>query len=415
MKSRLSAQKCRFCGKPLVYNFLSLGSTPPSNSYLTKEELQRAEVNYPLDLYVCDNCFLVQLPEVVRSQEIFSSQYAYFSSYSKIWLDHCSRYAEKMIEEYKLGADSFVMEIASNDGCLLKNFVQKNIPVLGVEPAASAAKLAIEKEVPTDIEFFSSGYAEKLAAQGKRADLIAANNVLAHTPHLNDFVKGMKIALKPGGIITVEFPHLLKLFKFNQFDTIYHEHYSYFSLFAVSKVFLAQGLEVFDVEELPTHGGSLRLYVKHKEDNSKRVSLIVNEIIEQEKKMGLFDIPTYLDFGKRVNFIKRSLLSLLIKIKEDQKTIVGYGAPAKGNTLLNYCGIRNDFLEYTVDKNPFKQDKFLPGTHIAIRNPECIAFDKPDYILILPWNLEKEIREQLAFVKGWNCKFVIPIPEVVVV
>jgi len=367
---------------------------------------------YPLDVYVCERCFLAQLEEVVPPKNIFSSDYAYFSSYSESWLERCKNYTEMMISRFRFHKDSFVVEIASNDGYLLQYFKQHNIPVLGIEPAANTANVAVKKGIPTDITFFDTSYAQKMMKNGKLADLIIGNNVLAHNPNLNDFVGGLKIALNDHGVITLEFPHLLRLIEENQFDTIYHEHFSYFSLYTVQKLFAAHNLVLFDVEEIPTHGGSLRIYGRHKEDESKAITRRVENLLEKEKAAGLLDFRTYGNFAEKVKRTKRELLQLLIDVKNDGKKVVGYGAPAKGNTLLNYCGIRIDFLDYTVDRSPHKQNKFLPGTHIPIKHPDKIKEDKPDYVLILPWNIKNEILEQMAFIKEWGGKFVVPIPEI---
>ena len=402
--------QCGACDTILNEHFLSLGNSPLSNSFLSKSQLNQVEFFYPLNLYFCPNCFLVQLEKFETAEKIFSSDYAYFSSYSKSWLEHCEEYADMVIERLELNPKSFVMEIASNDGYLLQYFKERNIPILGVEPTSNTANVAIEKGIPTDIEFFNTSYAKKLSEKCIQADLIIGNNVLAHNPELKDFVKGLKIALKPDGVITIEFPHLLKLINQNQFDTVYHEHFYYFSFHAVDKLFSTYGLKLFDVEEIPTHGGSLRIFAKHEDDKSKLLTNRVNDLIEQEKVSGMIKPETFFNFAKDVKLTKWRLLEGLINIKKSKAKIVGYGAPAKGNTLLNYCGIRTDFLDYTVDKNPHKQKKFLPGTHIPIKHPNRIKEDKPDYVLILPWNLKNEIIEQLSFIHEWGGKFIIPIP-----
>lgn len=405
---------CRACNNELKESFLSLGNSPLSNAFLSKEDLNRMESYYPLDVYVCERCYLVQLEEFETAKNIFSSDYAYFSSYSESWLQHCKNYTEMMISRFDFDRDSFVVEIASNDGYLLQYFKQHDIPVHGIEPASNTAEAAIRKGIPTDTTFFDSLYAGKMKEDGILADLIIGNNVLAHNPNLNDFVEGLKIALKPDGIITMEFPHLLKLIGENQFDTIYHEHFSYFSFYAVQKLFTSHNLELFDVEEIPTHGGSLRIYGKHKEASSEQlaVSSNVGDLLEKEESSGLLDLKTYYDFCKKVEMTKRKLLQFLIQAKNEGKKIVGYGAPAKGNTLLNYCGIRTDFLNYTVDISPHKQNKFLPGTHIPIKHIDKIKEDKPDYVLILPWNIKDEIIKQMSFIGKWGGKFIVPIPEV---
>lgn len=400
--------KCRVCNTKINNNFLSLGKAPLSNSYLSYENLDKAEIFFPLDLYFCPKCFLVQIVAYEKIENIFSADYAYHSSYSKSWLDHCKKYTNSIIEKFSLNENSFVMEIASNDGYLLQYFKEKNIPCLGVEPAEGVAKVAIEKGITTDITFFNATYSKNLS---KKPDLMIAYNVLAHNPKLDDFVKGFKLGLNDTGVITMEFPHLLQLIKNNQFDTIYHEHYSYFSLNSAKYLFEKHDLEIFDVEELETHGGSLRLYIKHKNDLSKKISESVEMLIKKEVEFGLTNSDFYLEFKNKVEKVKRDLLKTLIELKNQNKKIVGYGAPAKGNTLLNYCGIRTDFIEYTVDLNPNKQNKFLPSTNIPIFSPEKIAEDKPDYILILPWNIKEEIIKQLFYVKEWGGKFIVPIPS----
>lgn len=402
---------CRACNNELKVPFLSLGNSPLSNAFLSKEDLHQREIYYPLDVYVCEKCYLVQLEKFVTPENIFSSDYAYFSSYSESWLQHCKNYTEMMINRFGFNKNSLVVEIGSNDGYLLQYFKQRNIPVLGVEPAANTAKVAIKKGIPTDVKFFNTSYASKMKESNKSADLIIGNNVLAHNPNLNDFVEGLKIALNPDGIITMEFPHLLRIIEENQFDTIYHEHFSYFSFHSVEKLFAPHELVLFDVEEISTHGGSLRIYGKHKEDKSKKVASRVEDLLEKEESSGLLDLKTYYGFRKKVESTKRKLLQFLIQAKNDGKKIVGYGAPAKGNTLLNYCGIRTDFLDYTVDRSPHKQGKYLPGTHIPIKHPDKIKEDKPDYILILPWNIKDEIIEQMDYIREWKGKFVVPIPK----
>jgi SAM-dependent methyltransferase len=373
------------------------------------------EPYYPLEIYYCPHCSLVQLDEFEAPEQIFSSDYAYFSSYSSSWLAHCKAYVEMMVRRFGYNKDSFVMEIASNDGYLLQYFKEHHIPVKGVEPAKNTSEIAIAKGIPTDITFFNTGYAKDMVSRNCPADLIIGNNVLAHNPNLNDFTEGLRIALKPHGVITMEFPHLLQLLENNQFDTIYQEHYSYFSLHSVWYLFNAHHLDIFDVDELPTHGGSLRIYAKHQADQTHELSPRVAGMLEKEKQAGLLDPATYEKFRVKVEATKRALIQCLISAKNKGKTVVGYGAPAKGNTLLNYCGIRTDFLEYTVDANPHKQNLFLPGTHIPIKHPDQIRIDKPDYILILPWNIKEEIMDQLAFVKTWGGKFIIPIPRVEVI
>ncbi len=366
---------------------------------------------YPLHVYVCDNCFLVQLEEFVAPKEIFS-EYAYFSSYSEAWLEHAKNYVEMITEKLSLNKRSQVVEIASNDGYLLQYFVQRGIPALGVEPAANVAQVAIKKGIPTVVKFFGLETSIELVKEKKQADLVIGNNVLAQVPNLNEFVKSMKILLKQSGVITVEFPHLMRLMDGNQFDTIYHEHFSYFSFLAVESVFSAHGLTIFDVENLPTHGGSLRIYARHTEDSSKPVTCQVDKLRTSEEAAGFKNLETYFSFAEKVKETKRNLLDFLISLKRKKKSIVGYGAPGKGNTLLNYCGIRSDFLEYTVDRSTYKQGKFLPGTHIPIFHPDKIKETKPDYVLILPWNISGEIMGQMSHIGNWAGRFIVPIPKV---
>jgi 2-polyprenyl-3-methyl-5-hydroxy-6-metoxy-1,4-benzoquinol methylase len=385
--------------------------SPLSNAFLTVEQLERMEPFYPLHAYVCGRCFLVQLQEFESPQHLFAEDYAYFSSYSRTWLDHARSYVEGMVERFDFGPASMVVEIASNDGYLLQYFKQKNVPVLGIEPAENCARAAQQAGIPTLAKFFGSELASELKAQGKSADLLLGNNVLAHVPSLNDFVKGLTILLKPGGVITMEFPHLLNLMRENQFDTIYHEHFSYFSFFTVEKVFGRQGLKLFDVERLSTHGGSLRVFAAHAEDATKKVNEKVMQLRDEEAGFGINDLKTYLGFSEQVKRTKRKLLEFLVGAKSSGKSVVGYGAPAKGNTLLNYCGVRTDFLDYTVDLSPQKQGKFLPGTHVPVFHPDRIRDTRPDYILILPWNIKEEIMSQMDHVREWGGKFVVPIPE----
>lgn len=366
---------------------------------------------FPLHTYLCDNCFLVQLEEYVAPEDIFS-EYAYFSSYSDAWLRHAKNYVEMITDRLRLSEKSLVVEVASNDGYLLQYFVQKGIPVLGVEPAANVAEVAVKKGIPTIVKFFGLDTAHELANQQKHTDLLIGNNVLAQVPDLNGFVESMKILLKPSGVITMEFPHLMKLIDGNQFDTIYHEHFSYFSFITVEKVFAAHDLTIFDVEELPTHGGSLRIYARHTEDKSKPVTQLVNKLRAREISEGFANLEKYFSFAEKVRETKRNLLSFLINLKRNGKSIVGYGAPGKGNTLLNYCGIRTDFLDYTVDRNPYKQGKFLPGTHIPIFHPDKIKETKPNYVLILPWNIKEEVMNQLSYINEWGGRFVVLVPEV---
>lgn len=403
--------RCRCCGTPLRHTFVDLGMSPPCESYRTAEQANEMEAFYPLHVYVCDRCFLVQLQEYVSPEHIFT-EYAYFSSYSDTWLQHAKAYTDMAVQRFGLNQNSRVVEIASNDGYLLQYFLEKGIPVLGIEPAANVAEVAIRKGISTLIQFFGSATATKLIARRDRADLIVGNNVLAQVPDVNDFVKGMKILLDPQGVITMEFPHLMRLMEENQFDTIYHEHFSYFSFIAVEQIFAAQGLTLFDVEELPTHGGSLRIYARHSEDESKPISENALKLKEREISAGFNRLACYAAFAEQVKETKRKLLDFLIQAKREGKTIAGYGAPGKGNTLLNYCGIRTDFIDYTVDRNPYKQGKFLPGTHIPIFHPDKIVQTKPDYVLILPWNFKEEIMQQMDFIREWGGQFVVPIPEV---
>jgi len=402
---------CRFCKSPLQHTLVDLGMSPLCESYLAYEQLNQMEPFYPLHVYVCDKCFLVQLEEYVSPESIFS-EYAYFSSFADSWLQHAKNYTDLMVERFGINAGSYVVELASNDGYLLQYFEQKGIPVLGVEPAANVARVAIEKGVPTIVEFFGERLARKMAGEGKQADLLIGNNVLAQVPDINDFVKGMKILLKPAGIITMEFPHLVRLMEENQFDTIYHEHFSYFSFIAVAKIFDAHGLTILDVEELPTHGGSLRIYAKHTEDGTRLVNGRTKELLRREEVAGLTQMGTYSAFSEQVKETKRKLLEFLIRVKREGKTVCGYGAPGKGNTLLNYCGIRTDFLDYTVDRNPYKHGKFTPGTHIPIFPPDRIRETRPDYLFILPWNFREEIMKQMSYIRDWGGQFIVPIPEV---
>ena len=407
----MNQRPCRFCAKPLTLSFADLGMSPPSNAYLKPDQLGRMEKFYPLHAWVCASCLLVQLEEFETPEQIFSD-YAYFSSYSESWLAHARGYTAMMTKRFGLGAKSKVVEIASNDGYLLQYFVAAGVPVLGIEPAANVAKVAEEKGVPTLVRFFGTNTAQELVSQGTRADVLLGNNVLAHVPDLNDFVAGMKILLAPDGVITMEFPHLLRLMQENQFDTIYHEHFSYFSFLTVREVFAAHGITLFDVEELPTHGGSLRIFGKHANDTASAVSPAVEGLLARERAAGLDRIDAYRAFEEQVKETKRRLLEFLIAAKRAGKTVVGYGAPAKGNTLLNYCGVRSDFIDYTVDLSPHKQGHFLPGVHIPVYDPERIRKTRPDYVLILPWNLKDEVVHQMADVRDWGGKFVVPIPEV---
>jgi SAM-dependent methyltransferase len=403
--------RCRFCQNELSHEFIDLINSPPSNSFLSAEELNEPEVYYPLKLFVCDRCFLVQIDEYKKSEEIFSDKYVYFSSFSKSWLLHAKNYVEMITQRFGFTRNSYVVEIGSNDGYLLQYFKEKSIPCLGIEPAKSTAEVARRKGIEVITQFFGVRLAEKLATQGRLADLLVGNNVLAHVPDVNDFVKGLKIFLRAGGVITLEFPHLMRLVEGNQFDTIYHEHFSYFSFHTVDRIFSKHGLVLFDVEELPTHGGALRVYLRHQEDRSKEITPNVHRLREMEHAAGMLNMDYYKGFQDRVNRIKNSLLSFLLEQKQQGKKVAGYGAAAKGNSLFNYCGIKRDLIEFVVDASPYKQGKFLPGSRIPVVSETKIKDAKPDYILILPWNIKEEIMEQLSYVKEWKGKFVVPIPE----
>ena len=406
--------RCRFCSAPLRHTFVDLGMSPLCESFVAPEHINHMEAFFPLHVWVCDACFLVQLQEYVSPKDIFS-HYAYFSSYSDSWLNHARNYVAMAVERFGLDQRHHVVEIASNDGYLLQYFVERGIPVTGIEPAANVAEAARAKNVPTIVRFFGQETAKVLAGEGKSADLIVGNNVLAHVPDINDFVAGMRILLKPGGAITMEFPHLLRLMEGNQFDTIYHEHFSYLSLMAVQRIFETHGLKLFDVEELTTHGGSLRIYACAIQDESHPRSDRVETLLARERSLGFYNLAIYRSFEEKVVSTKHRLLEFLIQAKREGKHIAGYGAPGKGNTLLNYCGIRTDFLDYTVDRNPFKHGKFCPGTHIPIYPVDKIAETRPDYLLILPWNLREEIVTQMAYIREWGGRFIVPIPEVAIV
>jgi SAM-dependent methyltransferase len=407
-----SDHRCRLCGGGLEHTFVDLGMSPLCESFLAPRQLDAMEPYFPLHVLVCGSCFLVQLKEYVSPEHIFR-EYAYFSSYSTTWVAHAKRYCETITQRLGLGPDSLVVELASNDGYLLQHFLPLGVPVLGIEPAANVAKVAIDKGIPTRVEFFGVQLAEALVAEGKRADLIAGNNVLAQVPDLNDFVAGMARLLKPEGVITLEFPHLERLIAENQFDTIYHEHFSYFSLITIERLAARHRLRLIDVEELPTHGGSLRVYVAHAASR-RPVAQSVPALLARERALGFEDVATYASFGEQVRRTKRRLLAFLIQAKDQGKVICGYGAPGKGNTLLNYCGIGTDFLEFTVDRNPYKHGRFTPGMHIPIHGVEAIDARKPDYLLVLPWNLKDEIIQQMRHIADWGGKFIIPIPELAV-
>jgi SAM-dependent methyltransferase len=407
-----AAPTCRFCSTGLERTFVDLGMSPLCETFLRPEELNRAEMFFPLRVWVCEKCFLVQLQEYVSPADIFT-EYAYFSSYSSSWLKHARDYTDMAAARFGLDSGSRVVEIASNDGYLLQYFVEKGIPVLGVEPAANVAKAAIEKGVPTVVKFFGRQTARELLGDPGPADLIVGNNVLAHVPDINDFVGGLKILLAPGGVVTMEFPHLWRLMEENQFDTIYHEHFSYLSFSTVGQIFAAHGLRLFNVERLGTHGGSLRVFACHL-DASRPAEPRVAELLAAEETAGFRSIERYGSFAPQVEETKRALLEFLIDARREGKRIAAYGAPGKGNTLLNYCGIRTDFVDYAVDRNPYKHGRYTPGTHIPIFPPERIRETRPDYILILPWNLKDEIKEQLSYVREWGGRFVVPIPRVTV-
>ena len=413
MPVRPTSGHCRFCGTAFRHTVVDLGMSPLCESFLRGDQLNQMEPFYPLRVWVCDRCFLVQLEEYVTGEEIFTD-YAYFSSFSDTWLRHARNYVEQMIAQLGLTPSKSVVEIASNDGYLLQFFVQRGIPALGIEPAANVAKAAEQRGVPTLVKFFGVDTARELVEAGHSADLILGNNVLAQVPDLNDFVGGLKILLAPDGVITIEFPHLLRTIEGNQFDQVYHEHFSYFSLYAAERIFAAHGLPIFDVEELSTHGGSIRIYAHHAEDASREETDRLVALRATEEEAGIGTLAYYADFESRVRDTKRKLLEFLIEAKRAGKRVVGYGAPGKGNTLLNYCGIRTDFIDFTVDRSPHKHEKFLPGTHIPIFAPERLWDARPDYVLILPWNLKNEIMQQLAGIREWGGQFVVPIPEVTI-
>jgi len=404
--------QCRFCKTELEHVFIDLVNSPASNSFLTKEQLNESETFYPLKVYTCHNCFLVQVDEYKKSDAIFDSNYAYFSSYSTSWLAHAKKYTDRMVERFGFNESSQVIEIASNDGYLLQYFKEKGIPVMGIEPTANTAEVAISKGIKTIIEFFGIELADRLANHWDvKADLLLGNNVLAHVPDIVDFAGGMKILLADKGIITMEFPHLMQLVDNNQFDTIYHEHFSYLSFHTVIKIFEAAGLELFDVDEIPTHGGSLRIYAKHKEDGSKEISGNVASLLQKETGKGMTGLSYYDNFQQKALQVKLAIISFLIEQKRNGKKVAAYGAAAKGNTLLNYCGIKNDLIEYVVDANPHKQNKWLPASHIPVINEEYLKKNKPDFVIIFPWNLKDEITAQLSYIKEWGGQFVIAIPQ----
>jgi len=403
--------KCRHCNSSLDIKFADLGTSPPSNSFLKKNQLQEPELHYPLRVRVCSNCWLVQTEDYAKREEFFSPDYVYFSSYSKTWLVHSEEYVKKMVSQLKLGPRSFVVEVASNDGYLLQFVHGRGIPCLGIEPTRSTALMSTQKGIPTFCEFFGMDLALNLVKQNKQADLIVANNVLAHVPDMNDFLSGFALLLKKNGVATFEFPHLLRLVEKAQFDTIYHEHYSYLSLISLQNIFETNGLEVFDVEELVTHGGSLRVFAQRKETGKHSVTKAVDRLLNTEKQAGMDKEGFYMGFQGRIDSLKDSLLMLLLEKKTENKKVVGYGAAAKGNTFLNYAGIRSDLILLVVDKSPQKQNKFLPGSRIPVRDESVIQELKPDYVIILPWNLKQEISEQLSYIRDWGGKFIVAIPE----
>ena len=405
--------KCRFCNTKLRHTFSDLGFSPPSNSFLNKVDLLIPEKYYPLKVQVCENCYLVQINEFAKHDEIFNDNYAYFSSFSSSWLKHAKEYTEMMTEKLGLNSSSLVIEIASNDGYLLQYFNKNNIPVLGIEPTANTAQVAIKKGINTKIDFFGKKLAKEIA-NDYNADLILGNNVLAHVPDINDFVSGLQYVLKPDGIITFEFPHLLELIKFTQFDTIYHEHYSYLSLLFINKLFEKHNLKVFDVEQLKTHGGSLRIYAKHNDCELYPQTERSLQILDLELEYGLDQMETYEKFQVLSESLKDNFIEFLIDAKKNNKKVVGYGAAAKGNTFINFSGIKKDLISYVVDKSDFKQGKYLPGSHIPVKNEASIKTDKPDFVVILPWNLKEEIISQLSYVKDWDGKFVVSIPELMI-
>ncbi len=411
--AQTATRTCRFCGAVLQRTFVDLGMSPLCETYPSPSDLNHGEVYYPLHVYVCEKCWLVQLEEYESAEKIFSD-YPYFASYSDSWLKHCEKYCNEMKTRFGLGKQSFIAEVASNDGYLLQYFLREGIPVLGIEPAANVAKAAIEKGVPTLVRFFGRQVAKELAAEGRTADLVAGNNVLAQVPDLNDFVEGLKILLKPDGVLTLEFPHLLRLIELNEFDTIYHEHFSYFSLISTSKIMEAHGLRVFDVEELKSHGGSLRVYACRASSKAHAVAPSVQKVMTDEIHAKLDSIEGYESFARQVKETKLELVHFLLTAAKQGKKVAGYGAPGKSATLLHYCGIGKDLIEYTVDRSLYKQGRHLPGTRIPIYHPDRIRETMPDYVVILPWNLKDEIMQQLPFIREWGGRFVVPIPKVTV-
>jgi SAM-dependent methyltransferase len=401
---------CRHCGAPLEHTFLDLGFAPPSNAYLRREDLARPEKYYPLKIKVCNQCWLVQTEDYAQADELFSADYAYFSSTSTSWLNHAANYAEAMIKRQQLNQSSRVIEVASNDGYLLKNFVAAGIPCLGIEPTASTAAAAEKLGIPVMREFFGERLGKQLTSENKQADLIAGNNVYAHVPDINDFTRGLKAALKPNGTITLEFPHLMRLLEHAQFDTVYHEHFSYLSLYTVGRIFEAAGLRIWDVDELPTHGGSLRLYGCHAEDTRQQADA-VNAMLAEEVRQGLQRHATYRNFQAKADQLKDDLLTFLLEQKRAGKKVAAYGAAAKGNTLLNYAGVKSDLLPFVCDAAAAKQGKFMPGSHIPILPPAVLYEKRPDYLVILPWNIAEEVQQKNTFIRDWGGKFVTAVPK----
>jgi SAM-dependent methyltransferase len=413
VRQRGATRVCRFCGTALHRTFVDLGMSPLCETYPSVEQLNRGETYYPLHVYVCEECWLVQLEEYESAENIFSD-YAYFSSYSDSWLKHADKYCQQMMARLGLDSQSLAIEVASNDGYLLQYFVQRDVPVLGIEPAANVAKVAVEKGIPTLVEFFGVRLAKKLVSEGNSADLVLGNNVLAQVPDLNDFVEGLAVLLKPHGVLTLEFPHLLRLIEHNEFDTIYHEHFSYFSLLTTVRILEAHGLRLFDVEELQSHGGSLRVYACRAEDKTHSTGSGVGKVLTDEKNGGLTTLAGYQSFSEQVRHIKQEFVEFLLGAAREGKSVAGYGAPGKSATLLHYCGIGKDLIEYTVDRSPYKQGRFLPGNHIPIFHPDRIRETRPDYVVILPWNLKDEIMGQLQFIREWGGRFVVPIPKLTI-
>ncbi len=405
---------CRFCNSDKLHVFIDLGMSPPSNSFVDFENLQNSELLFPLKINICEDCLLVQAEEYKKNNEIFDDNYLYFSSYSESWLKHSENYVEMITQKLSLSKDSFVIEIASNDGYLLQYFKQKNIPCLGVEPTKNTAKIAQDKGIETITDFFGVEIAKKLSTENRKADLILGNNVLAHTPYINDFVEGIKIALKPEGICTFEFPHILNLINKNQFDTIYHEHFSYFSLYTVTEIFKDHGLEIFDVEELNTHGGSLRVFGKHSSNETNKTETF-QKVWNDEKNMNLHKLSGYLNFEEKALKVKKDFIEFLEEKSKQGRKIAAYGAAAKGNTLLNFSEVNNEIIKFVVDKSPYKQGKYLPGSKIPVVDEKMLEIEKPDYIIIFPWNLEEEITKQLSYVRTWNAKFVVAIPKLKII